>query len=206
MKRFSTVTLGTNIFIGFLLVLALLVSVSAIGYVSQRNVVSQAEAVNGINQLVVDILKARQLEKTFALTGDEATADAVIAIIRAIQTQVEALDSSEMNDRNREVLDAIQKTASRYESAFQSYVRLAQERRQTMDEMQGKAAVALEEAQGVSDAQKSILTRARESALDTVLEKIEIADEVNVLIRKQTTPKWRLFAPSAFSESPKSIN
>jgi hypothetical protein len=35
MRRLPKVTLGTKIFIGFLLVLALLVSVSLIGYVSQ---------------------------------------------------------------------------------------------------------------------------------------------------------------------------
>ena len=104
-KRLASLSTAGKLMLGFALVLILTALVAATGLLALREVSAGAELQQRMNALGEQVLRMRQSEQAFALSGDSQQAERLAqqaeAILQAGQALQAELDSDKMCIRDR---------------------------------------------------------------------------------------------------------
>lgn len=122
-KRLASLSTASKLMLGFALVLILTALVAVTGLLALREVSAGAELQQRMSVLGEQVLRMRQSEQAFALSGDsqhaEHLAEQAEAILQAGQTLQGELDSD-----TAAILAQVEPALADYRSAFARYVEL----------------------------------------------------------------------------------
>ncbi|HKL00194.1 MAG TPA: bacteriohemerythrin [Desulfotignum sp.] len=149
------VSLAKKIIGGFVIILVLLVVLAGAGRMGLTQVVHKVDRAEDFQVLVTRILDARQNEKQFVLTSDATSADVVKKNILAVKTGAGRITEADPDKEIQGRAEKILAQSDAYETAFDTYVSLAEERDVLMADMNAKAGNALEITTRIRDGQKA---------------------------------------------------
>ena len=180
---FKDMTIRSKLTGSFAVILILTSLVGYFGYQGANKLDTRIIKADDVNRLVKDILEARIEEKNYILRGDPAYAKKVADKIQTIRSQIQATRLRFKTKENIEQLDTVQKIVTQYDDAFQSYVRLEDEKKSALKEMRKAGQNALKQAESIRSDQKSQLAKIqtdRDTFLDDRLAK---ADDSNRMFK-----------------------
>ncbi|MEX6503638.1 methyl-accepting chemotaxis protein [Pseudomonas sp. 25A3E] len=137
-RLFADLAVGKKLFCGFGLVLLLTVAVSASGFLAVQAVLQGHRQVGQLAAVNSEILRARRLERSFAIEQNAESAAQVRASLLRVQELLSRLASGAANSE-RERLQSMQQAVADYLTQFDSYVELQDQARAARQDM-GKAA------------------------------------------------------------------
>ena len=151
---FKDMTIRSKLTGSFAVILILTSLVGYFGYQGVYKLDTRIIKADDVNRLVKDILEARIEEKNYILRGDPAYAKKVADKIQTIRSQIQATRLRFKTKENIEQLDTVQKIVTQYDYAFQSYVRLEDEKKSALKEMRKAGQNALKQAESIRSDQK----------------------------------------------------
>lgn len=139
------VSLGTKIFGGFGIMLALFVVISCVGFKNLSLVVERWNKADTADQMVKTMLEARRHEKNFILRSDPSYLKSVDELTADFRRRAEQAQSLSADRESRERLENALQEVGRYYSAFRTYVDLKARQDGVLAEMGGRCSQALEQ-------------------------------------------------------------
>jgi two-component system sensor histidine kinase/response regulator len=166
---------------GVILILSSLVGF--FGYQGVNKLDTRIIKADDVNRLVKDILDARIEEKNYILRGDPAYAKKVSDKIQGIRAQIQETRSRFLMKEDVEQIEKVKNIVDQYDDAFQSYVRLEDQKKSALKEMREAGQNALNQAESIRSDQKSQLKKIQ-SDRDTFLEdRLVKADDSNRMFK-----------------------
>ena len=122
-KRLASLSTAGKLMLGFALVLILTALVAATGLLALREVSAGAELQQRMNALGEQVLRMRQSEQAFALSGDSQQAERLAQQAEAILQAGQALQA-ELDSDTAAIMAQVEPALADYRSAFARYVEL----------------------------------------------------------------------------------
>lgn len=122
-KRLASLSTASKLMLGFALVLILTALVAATGLLALREVSAGAELQQRMSALGEQVLRMRQSEQAFALSGDKQHAERLAQQAEAILQAGQALQA-ELDSDTAAVMAQVEPALADYRSAFARYVEL----------------------------------------------------------------------------------
>ncbi|MBN7119019.1 chemotaxis protein, partial [Pseudomonas oleovorans] len=122
-KRLASLSTASKLMLGFALVLILTVLVAVTGLLALREVSAGAELQQRMSALGEQVLRMRQSEQAFALSGDSQHAEQLAEQAEAILQAGQALQG-ELDSDTAAILAQVEPALADYRSAFARYVEL----------------------------------------------------------------------------------
>ncbi len=167
----------------FAIILVLTSLVGYFGYQGVNRLDTRIIKADDVNRLVKGILEARIQEKNYILRGDPVYAKKVSDKIQSIRTQIQATRSRFQTLENIEQLDTVQAIVNQYDDAFQSYVRLEDQKKSAVLEMRQSGQNALKQAESIRSDQKSQLEKIQEDRDIFLDDRLAKADDSNRMFK-----------------------
>ena len=143
-RLFADLAVGKKLFCGFGLVLLLTVAVSASGFLAVRAVLRGHHQVEELAALNMEILQARQLERSFAVEQNADSAQQVrSSLLRAQDLLTRLVQGAAASERER--VQTMQQALVEYLKQFDSYVEQQDKARAAHQDMDKAAAEALDQ-------------------------------------------------------------
>ena len=180
---FKNMKLSTKMFIGFAIVLILLVITSLVGYQGLRGVVDRVDKADDGNRLVKSLLQARMQEKNFIIRKDDKYIDQVKEKVKELEDQAKTTRDKFTMQANKDQMDAVVKDTEQYQAAFLNFVALERKKTETMGEMRSRAKAALDQCEAIRSEQKKQLAEGRVLNSKRVDDKTAKADDANRIIK-----------------------
>lgn len=181
MIRLKRASMGAKLAAGFLIVLALTAVVASVGFWGLARVKDGAGMRDAASDMSTSMMDARQEELKFVVRQDPGRVAGVNRHLDSLDARARAVKKSLADPAERVRVDEIIDGAGAYRSAFNDYVALAEDRLDTMAEMDRRGEAALVRAEAIGGDQKDQLARQREEAGDLMARRIrqtEIADRI----------------------------
>ena len=119
---FRNLNVGTRISLGFAALLALMVFVTAMGFLGLRQVGEKSAGIRNVKNITAAILEARQEEKNFILRGSEDSVRKVDSSMKGLAGSASSLGAQDLSGEQRKSLSTIFKSSRNYSAAFATYV------------------------------------------------------------------------------------
>lgn len=181
---FKKIKLQGNIFGGFAIVLALMVVVALVGFNGLSNVMDRSEKVDKVDDLVQDLLKTRQFEKDYMLSGNPEVAEQVLSNIHSIKTNIADTAQKFSHKINKELFVNMGDQIDAYSQAFNRYVALTEEKKNTLSNMQARADIAMEEIRNFREDQNHQVLEIRKEGKILLANQIAKTDKINDLLNR----------------------
>jgi two-component system sensor histidine kinase/response regulator len=167
----------------FGVILTLSSLVGFFGYQGVNKLDTRIIKADDVNRLVKDILDARIEEKNYILRGDPVYAKKVSDKIQGIRAQIQETRSRFLMKEDVEQIEKVKSIVDQYDDAFQSYVRLEDQKKSALKEMREAGQNALNQAESIRSDQKSQLKKIQ-SDRDTFLDdRLSKADDSNRMFK-----------------------
>jgi PAS domain S-box-containing protein len=169
----------------FAVILILTTLVGYFGYQGVNRLDTRIIKADDVNRLVKDILDARIEEKNYILRGDPVHAKNVADKIQSIRSQIQATRSRFQMKEDVAQIEKVQEIVNRYDDAFQSYVRLEEQKNSALKEMRQAGQNALNQSESIRSDQKSQLKKIqadRDAFLSDRLSKADDSDKMLKII------------------------
>ena len=128
-------TIGKKMIGAFSLILVLLLAVAIVGFNSLGKVVEKFNKADDANRLIEQMYHSRQQEKNFMLRGDDEYTQLVNKQVEQIKREAERIKSSESDQAFSSRVDDLLEAVNTYEKAFNDYVDLERQVRDSDIEM-----------------------------------------------------------------------
>ena len=182
--------LVTKISTGFVAILLLLCVVAYVGYYVMSDLVERIGNTEHVNQIVQDILKTRQHEKDFIISGELADADSAVLALDRLRSQIQATRERLSQSINKNQMDLVNQQVDQYAQTFSQYVSLEQkgvEARQIMAERAQDALHLLEEMRENQKQQLEVKREENKEQENEILANSEKLDQILKWILKART-------------------
>ncbi len=151
------VKLGTKIFGGFGMLLALLAIVSSVGLGALLMVVNNRHKADIADEQLRTILEARRHEKNFVIRGNDEYVEKVDALVADLRKKAEQSESQADSEGERKLLGQTLKELNKYITGFHEYVDSKKTQNGALADMEAKSIAALLEVESILADQKSQL-------------------------------------------------
>ena len=165
LKRIFNVKLGTKIFGGFGMMLALLVVVSCVGLGAMWIIVKNLHKADIADEQVKTILEARRHEKNFMIRGGAKYVKKVDALVADFREKAEQGISQSDSQEEKKVVEESLEELNKYITGFHEYVDSKKAQDEALAGMTARSLVALSEVEAILGDQNS--------QLDELLKKTE---------------------------------
>jgi methyl-accepting chemotaxis protein len=135
--------LGMKLFIGFGLLIVLILLSGYMGFSGLKNVQNRAENSNDLNKIEKLFLECRQQEKNFILRKDFSAAELVDKKAQEITETATVLKDRFSDPVNKKQMDDITSNADTYLKSFNKYVALEKDKITLMEDVNGHSAEAI---------------------------------------------------------------
>ena len=186
--------LSTKIFIGFAAILVLLCVVAAFGYLGMSRVVGAVDTADAVTNLVETIGQARLVEKDYQLKHQKKLVKEMAKVLEKLHKQARQIKSGLTEATQRQMMERINRQARLYHQAFTRYVKLVEEKKKALVEMDRASSQALEQAEALGAAQRQELAQARQQATAVIarnLGTMELASNMYQLVIAAETQRIR---------------
>lgn len=116
---FANLSMGKKLLLGFALVLLLTLGVAGTGFYTVDSILDRSYQVNQLSQVNAAILEARGQERDYALTRNEASAEALRSTLERLNRELDALDG--LSEQQQEAVQQIRGSAAVYAKQFDEY-------------------------------------------------------------------------------------
>ncbi len=174
--------LGTKIFTGFAVMILLLVIVGAVGYMGFLRLEFGVDMADHMDQIVKDILQARQQEKNFIIRGELSYVDNVTKIMEELDKHANGAKKRLEQKDYKDQMDKVILKADDYKKAFEDYVKLKKQKEDVMDEVETSAHTAVGQLNSILDSQHKELNEVMEKSKIIVDEKITMSETASQII------------------------
>ena len=174
--------LGSKLFGGFAIVLALGVLLAFVGYYGLRGVVDRVENRERVRNLAGNIESARMEEKNFIIRHDEKFVKALDEKTKSTIVQARGIQDlftdKKYKDQMRQVADEV----ATYEKSFHSYADLDKENVTILQEMKTAADSAFQKIEAIRESQESQLVQAQTDSEAFLRDKIDKSEAAGRII------------------------
>ncbi|ETR72140.1 MAG: methyl-accepting chemotaxis sensory transducer [Candidatus Magnetoglobus multicellularis str. Araruama] len=182
-QTFRNLKMGIKIFGGFSIVLLLLLIVAISGYNGLTGVVDSSYKKDSVGQLTQCFSEARQYEKQFIMKNDPGDAKKLGMEITTLTQKANRLKKA-FNEKNFHAkMNHVIQAANRYETAFEQFTELRNQKIQKMQDMRQKARDVRIFCESISKDQVAQLKQLRETNAHYITRKIARADDANELVK-----------------------
>ena len=157
LEKILNVKLGTKIFGGFGMLLALLAIVSSVGLGALLMVVNNRHKADIADEQLRTILEARRHEKNFVIRGNDEYVEKVDALVADLRKKAEQSESQADSEGERKLLGQTLKELNKYITGFHEYVDSKKTQNGALADMEAKSIAALLEVESILADQKSQL-------------------------------------------------
>ncbi|MCI0919162.1 HAMP domain-containing protein [Pseudomonas stutzeri] len=116
---FANLSMGKKLLLGFALVLLLTLGVAGTGFYTVDSILDRSYQVNQLSRVNAAILEARGQERDYALTRNEASAEALRSTLERLNRELDALDG--LSEQQQEAVQQIRGSAAVYAKQFDEY-------------------------------------------------------------------------------------
>ena len=116
---FANLSMGKKLLLGFALVLLLTLGVAGTGFYTVDSILDRSYQVNQLSRVNAAILEARGQERDYALTRNEASAEALRSTLERLNRELDALDG--LSEQQQEAMQQIRGSAAVYAKQFDEY-------------------------------------------------------------------------------------
>lgn len=116
---FANLSMGKKLLLGFALVLLLTLGVAGTGFYTVDSILDRSYQVNQLSRVNAAILEARGQERDYALTRNEASAEALRGTLERLNRELDALDG--LSEQQQEAVQQIRGSAAVYAKQFDEY-------------------------------------------------------------------------------------
>jgi len=141
---FTNLSVAKKLICGFGLVLLLTLGVAATGFVAVDEILGRAQQIEQLSSVNASILAARGAERDYALTRQQASADALHTSLQRLGSELTGLAATS-STQERAYLTRIQQAADEYGRQFDRYMQLIERGMALRTRMQDAAQVSREE-------------------------------------------------------------
>ncbi|MBF0449214.1 MAG: HAMP domain-containing protein [Candidatus Magnetomorum sp.] len=180
---FKNLKIGVKIFMGFIIVLLLLVLIAGVGLNSLHSVTNRIDNVDGTNKLTQMILSSRQQEKNFIIRKDPVCIKEVENINKKLIQQAKETQKNFKRDVDIQSMKEVITAGETYLKSFETYVAFANQKTSLLETMQNNARNALKECETIREQQKNELVKIKEDNLKNVQDKLSKADDANQMVK-----------------------
>jgi methyl-accepting chemotaxis protein len=148
--------LGMKLFIGFGLLIVLILASGYMGYSGLKKVENRAMNNNDLSKIVKLVLECRQYEKNFIMRKDFAAAETVDKKAVEIDTTADELKERFKDPVNKKQMDDIIENNANYMASFNKYVAIEKEKMEIMTAVNGFSNEIIKLADRASDTYKVV--------------------------------------------------
>lgn len=179
--------------VGFGVVLFLTAVVGFVAVAGISATLDRVDKADDVNRIIKLLQDARMAEKNYIERSDDAEVQEFNGLLRDVLTQAKDLKDNRFDDeQNIQLMKALIQQTTQYQSQFERYVGMKQEREQVIEEMRQKAQAVLDHLDQMRELLHHKVTRelTSEGATTVVLRDVGLAEDANKVIR------WMLQARS----------
>lgn len=167
----------------FAVILILTSLVGYFGYQGVNKLDTRIIKADDVNRLVKSILETRIEEKNYILRGDPVYAKKVTDKIQEIRSQIQETRSRFLMKEDVEQIETVKQIVEQYDEAFQSYVRLEDQKKSALQEMRSAGQNALNQAESIRSDQKSQLKKIQANRDDFLDDRLAKADDSDQMLK-----------------------
>ncbi|MCP4350682.1 MAG: chemotaxis protein [Desulfobacterales bacterium] len=179
---FRKMKLGTKIFAVFALMILLLIAVGAFGFIGFSGLEFGVDMADHMDQIVKNILQARQQEKNFIIRGDILYVNKVTEIMKELNQHAAKAKNRFKKKDYKEKMDEVILKAGHFKKAFDDYVKLKSEKDAVMYEMETLALTAVDRIKYILNDQHEELNELMAKSKIVIGEKITMSEKASQLI------------------------
>ncbi len=176
-------SLITKVYVGFGLILVLLVGVALVGYIGFTGIQRRIEATEKVDDLVDGINAVRLQEKNYIIRSDSEYKETVDKMVDDLVAKAEETHDELGEQTNKQKMTEVLTEIRQYQTAFDDYVNLDRRRLDAMERMRVSAREAMAQAESIRAGQKTELTAGRLDSAVIIDDKLSKADEANRIIK-----------------------
>ncbi|MCP9338680.1 HAMP domain-containing methyl-accepting chemotaxis protein [Stutzerimonas xanthomarina] len=120
---FANLSVGKKLLLGFAMVLLLTLGVAGTGFYAVDSILDRSHQMNQLSRINAAILEARGLERDFALTRSDESANALRSTLAKLDRELEELAEGS-SEEHRQTLQQIRSDAAVYTDQFTQYGQL----------------------------------------------------------------------------------
>ena len=179
--RMKNIKLVTKIITGFIILIGIIIAVNVFNTTGMNGVIGRVDKADDVNRLVKFVLEMRQVEKNYMLRPEAIYIEKLKDIQKKIIQQSQDTSNKFVDQYNKDQMKDINNAAERYADAFDTYVKLKNEKDKTMEEMRKNASLALQECEAIYKDQNAQLDEVRKKNEAIVHEKVANANDAHTL-------------------------
>jgi PAS domain S-box-containing protein len=176
-------SLITKVYIGFGLILVLLVGVALMGYIGFTGIQRRIGETEKVDDLVDGINEVRLQEKNYIIRHDSEYKENVDKMVDELVAKAEQSHGEFGEQTHKQKMTEVLIEIQQYRTAFDDYVNLDGRRLDAMERMRISAREAMVQAEAIRAEQKSELMAGRLDSAVIVDDKLTKADEANRIIK-----------------------
>ena len=174
--------LGSKLFGGFSIVLALGVLLAFVGYYGLRGVVDRVDKSERVTNLAGNIEDARMQEKNFIIRHEEKHVTALDEKTKNAIGQAQSIQNLFTQKKYKDQMQQVANEVSTYAKSFHSYADLDKQNITILDEMKVAADSAFQKIEGIRESQESQLIQAQTESEAFLRDKIGKSESAGRII------------------------
>jgi len=141
----KSMKIGKKLFLSFLCLLILTIIVGAIGKSGMNSINNSMRQLGEIDDISTSFTSAQVNEKSYSLTGDDATASQLRLELQHLSQVAQTLNGELEESQTQTLIDEVGHQATAYGKAFERYAQISNERQSSMQDMKNASNAAFKE-------------------------------------------------------------
>lgn len=189
---FRDLTVSRKLSLGFGVVLALTALIGFLAYTGVSATLDRVDKADAANRIIKQLQDARMAEKNYIARSDDSEVADFNGLIEEVLEQAADLRGRFTDEQNIGLMSALVEQTTQYDSEFEQYVRIEEERERVIEDMRSRAQTVLDLLDQVGDNLRAELEREldNQGSHDVIQRDLGLANQANQVAR------WMLQARS----------
>ncbi len=189
---FRDLSVSRKLSLGFGVVLALTALIGFLAYTGVSATLDRVEKADAANRIIKQLQDARMAEKNYIARSDDSEVADFNGLIEEVLEQAADLRDSFTDEQNIRLMTALAEQTTQYDSEFERYVLIEEERERVIEDMRSRAQSVLDLLDQVGDNLRAELEREldNQGSRDLIRRDLGLANQANQVAR------WMLQARS----------